>query len=137
MARQENLLKRQKQYEANLKRVANSLKKVTKSIKQYETKYDEEKLTSKYAEPVVKKIPKSPKQKCLELCEEHNWLKIEKNVLDWDEIEMQIYVWDYKEEVADPDYFAEGSSGEYCCIGWKAAHERALELIKNRRKQYD
>ena len=137
LARQENLLKRQKQYEANLKRVANSLKKVTKSIKQYETKYDEEKLTSKYAEPVVKKIPKSPKQKCLELCEEHNWLKIEKNVLDWDEIEMQIYVWDYKEEVADPDYFAEGSSGEYCCIGWKAAHERALELIKDRRKQYD
>ena len=45
---------------------------------------------------------------------------------------MRIYVWDYKEEVADPDYFAAGSDGDYCCIGWKEAHERATKLIKDR-----
>ena len=67
LARQDNLIKRQKQYEANLKRVANSLKKVSKSIKQYQDKYDEDKLTSKYAEPVVRKVSKSLKQKCLEI----------------------------------------------------------------------
>ena len=136
LARQENLIKKQKQYEANLKRVANSLKKVSKSIKQYEAKYDEKKLTSKYGEPVVRKVSKSPKQKCLELCEQYSWLRVEKDD-DWYYGEMRIDVYDFDKANQIDNYFELGSDGEYCCFSWKEAHQRALELTKDRRKQYD
>lgn len=130
LARQENLLKKQKQYESNLKRVANSLKKVEKSIAQYEKKYDEEKLTSKYQEPVKRKPVKSYKQKCEELLTEHEWLRIQRD--DCWEGEMRLDVWDQDYLELNEDYFDEGSSGEFCTWTWKQAYDQALVLIDRR-----
>ena len=129
-SRQENLLKKQKQYESNLKRVANSLKKVEKSIAQYEKKYDEEKLTSKYQEPVKRKPVKSYKQKCEELLTENEWLRIERN--EWWEGEMRLDVYDQNDLELNEDYFEEGSGGEYCTWTWKQAYDLALVLIDRR-----
>ena len=129
-SRQENLLNKQKQYESNLKRVANSLKKVEKSIAQYEKKYDEEKLTSKYQEPVKRKPVKSYKQKCEELLTENEWLRIERN--EWWEGEMRLDVYDQNDLELNEDYFEEGSGGEYCTWTWKQAYDQALVLIDRR-----
>ena len=129
-SRQENLLNKQKQYESNLKRVANSLKKVEKSIAQYEKKYDEEKLTSKYKEPVKRKPVKSYKQKCEELLTENEWLRIERN--EWWEGEMRLDVYDQNDLELNEDYFEEGSGGEYCTWTWKQAYDLALVLIDRR-----
>jgi hypothetical protein len=128
-SRKDNLLKKQKQYESNLKRVANSLKKVERSIAQYEKKYDEDRLTAKFSEPVERKVGKHPKQKLAELCEQHDWLRAERDD-EW-EGELRIDVYDKRVAENDEDYFAPGSSGEYCCWSWKEAYERALELIEN------
>ena len=130
-SRQENLLNKQKQYESNLKRVANSLKKVEKSIAQYEKKYDEEKLTSKYKEPVKRKPVKSYKQKCEELLTKHEWLRIERNE-EWWEGEMRLDVYDQNDLELNEDYFEEGSGGEYCTWTWKQAYDLALVLIDRR-----
>ncbi len=130
-SRQENLLKKQKQYESNLKRVANSLKKVEKSIAKYEKKYDEEKLTSKYKEPVKRKPVKSYKQKCEELLTKHEWLRIERNE-EWFEGEMRLDVYDQNDLELNEDYFEEGSGGEYCTWTWKQAYDQALVLIDRR-----
>ena len=77
------------------------------------------------------KVLKSPKQKCLELCEQYSWLRVEKDD-DWYYGEMRIDVYDINEANQNDDYFAAGSDGDYCCFSWKEAHERALELTKER-----
>ena len=125
-SRKDNLLKKQKQYESNLKRVANSLKKVERSIAQYEKKYDEERLTSKFSEPVERKVGKHPKQKLAELCEQHEWLGAERDE-GW-EHELRIDVWDnrvdnwFEGEMYEDMRDASGS--------WKGAYEFALSLVE-------
>jgi hypothetical protein len=131
-SRQDNLLRKQKQYESNLKRVANSLKKVQKSIAQYEKKYDQEKLNNKYkySEPVEKKKVQSYKQKCEQLINEHDWLKIERDEGWIGEFKLDVWDKDYLE--ANQDYFDDGSSGEHCTWTWKQAYNQALVLIERR-----
>jgi len=125
-SRKDNLLKKQKQYESNLKRVANSLKKVERSIAQYEKKYDAERLTAKFSDPVERKAGKHPKQKLAELCEQHEWLRAERDE-EW-EGELRIDVWDnridnwFEGEMYEDMRDAGGS--------WKGAYEFALCLVE-------
>tara|TARA_R110000787_G_C13271974_1_gene431584 strand:+ start:38 stop:769 length:732 start_codon:yes stop_codon:yes gene_type:complete len=83
---------------------------------------------------VVVKKPKKKgvryKEKCQELIDQHDWLKIERD--DGWESELRIDVWDYDYSELNQDYFNEGSSGEYCTWSWKQAHDRALVLIDRR-----
>ena len=126
-SRKDNLLKKQKQYESNLKRVQNSLKKVERSIAQYEKKYDEDRLTAKFSEPVERKVGKHPKQKLAELCEQHDWLRAERDE-EW-EGELRIDVWDNR---IDDDWFEGEMYEEMRDSGgsWKEAYEFALSLVE-------
>ena len=130
LKRKENLLKRQKQYESNLKRITNNLKKVSRSIDVYEKKYDQERLTTKEIAKTQRKKAIHPKQKCQDLCQQYSWLRIEKEEDDYNEL--RIYVYDYREVQKDIDFFADGSSGDYCTWGWKEAYEKALDIIEEK-----
>jgi len=130
LKRKANLLKRQKQYESNLKRITNNLKKVSRSIDVYEKKYDQDRLTTKEIAKTQRKKAIHPKQKCQDLCQQHSWLRIEKEEDDYNEL--RIYVYDYREVQKDIDFFADGSSGDYCAWGWKEAYEKGLDLIEEK-----
>ena len=131
LKRKENLLKRQKQYESNLKRITNNLKKVRRSLDVYEKKYDQDRLTTKEIAKTHRKKAIHPKQKCKDLCQQYSWLRIKK----WHEIENRIYVYDYREEQKDIDFFADGISGDYCTYGWKEAYEKGLDLIEEKENE--
>ena len=130
LARQENLLKKQKQYKSNLKRVANSLKKVEKSIVQYEKKYDEEKLTSKYQEPIVRKMPpkKDWQAMALDLAERYEGIKIG---YDYYGNCKEIDLWYHGNRPPEWEY---ERSGQFPCMprySWRMIYNLAVETLQD------
>lgn len=123
--RKANLLKKQQQYQSNLKRIDNSMKKVERQLGQYEKKYDNERLTAERIPTTKRKKGKHPKQVCKELCEKHDWLHIYHD--DWFEDELVI-------EVYDKDNYDDSNEVDWDdrYETWKQAKEVALKLIKEK-----
>ena len=125
------MLKRKEKWANNLKRVANSLKKVEKSIVQYEKKYDEEKLTSKYQEPIVRKMPpkKDWQAMALDLAERYEGIKIECGYYYGNSKEIDL--WYHGNRPAKWQY---ERSGQYPCMprySWRMIYNLAVETLQD------
>ena len=123
--RKANLEKKQKQYESNLKRIANSTKKVEQSIRQYENKYDQDRLTRKYDEARPPAVKKDWEAMAWDLAERYEMIKI-----DYCPYDKEIDLW-YRGE--RPDEWDYDKSGEYPCARrytWKQIHDLAVLTLQ-------
>jgi hypothetical protein len=81
--------------------------------------------------PLPKKVVKKrihPKQKCMDLLEKYDWLKIQKNYDQFysEGIEIDVYDKTLEHEL---DWDADRDMREHTVWSWKEAYERALKLI--------
>jgi hypothetical protein len=123
--RKANLEKKQKQYESNLKRIANSKKKVEQSIRQYENKYDQDRLTRKYDEARPPAVKKDWEAMAWDLDERYEMIKIEYTSCD-----KEIDLW-YRGD--RPDQWDYDKSGEYPCARrytWKQIYDLAVLTLQ-------
>ena len=144
LARKDNLIKQQKRHSTNLKRASSSLKEVEKKIAGYQKKYDEERLTAKFSEPVDRKPRKKVgtySERCAALCKKHDWLVIEED--DWyDDKRVEVFVKNSNGETALDSWADADADAAFIRYGWdydsmteesyswKAAYNYAMTLIE-------
>ena len=138
-ARKVNLLKKQAQYVSSLKRVENGLKKVERSIQQYENKYDNERLTALRIPRVNRKkaVRVHPRDKIVELQKQYPWLRLEVDTWYRDEFNdpVRFFVYHVDEEV---EYEGNITNREEDYEEtWTAAHREALRLIEKTESQQE
>jgi hypothetical protein len=130
-SRKDNLLKKQKQYESNLKRVQNSLKKVERSIAQYEKKYDEERLNRKYDEykPRPQRVKIDWEARCYALAEQYDFIKVEEDDAVY-ESRKERHIWFHGNRPDNWDYDRSGDFPVLPRYSWKQIYELAVEQLK-------
>ena len=130
LKRAENLEKKKKKYETNLKRVSTQQKEVLKKLKSYRKKYDEKQLSLTHVEFTPSKKPRksyvSAKQFCYDSAEKYSWLNVWKDDEEIFKGETRIYVWRDDQQEQHEEDFQYG----YFIDSWGAAKKEVQRLVE-------
>ena len=125
-----SMLKRQEKWAKTLKQAERNLAKVEKEITKYERVHSEEKRTTKYLEPIVRKMPpkKDWQAMALDLAERYEGIKID--YYDYGNCK-EIDLWYHGNRPPRWDY---ERSGEFPCMprySWRMIYNLAVETLQD------